>query len=120
MQVLGTFITEHKTGQQTCEQLFADTACAEAAAEQLARIATYFGFEGWLLNIENEMDKSKIPNLIHFVRSALARRYGGVSNLLVSSMQYWKASRRNQSRHSRAVFELSSCSESHVLVFFLA
>lgn len=68
-QVLGTFITEHSSGEKTCEQLFKDPKQAEAAAEQLTCIAAYFGFEGWLLNIENDLDAARIPNLLHFVRS---------------------------------------------------
>ena len=68
-QVLGTFITEWEAGQQTCEVLFESMESAEQAAKQLVAIARYFHFEGWLVNIENNLDESKVPHLLHFLRS---------------------------------------------------
>ena len=38
-------------------------------AEQLAAIAAFFGFEGWLINIENPLtEPAYIDNLLLFVR----------------------------------------------------
>ena len=70
LQVLGTFITEWEDGRKICERLFQSAESAEAAAKQLAAIAAYFGFEGWLINIENSLEKDKISHLLHFVRCA--------------------------------------------------
>ena len=70
MQVLGTFITEWESGSLLCELLLWTEQSAEAAAMQLAHIATYYGFDGWLLNIENPVLQRLIPNLIHFIRQA--------------------------------------------------
>ena len=35
---------------------------------QLANIAAFYGFDGWLLNIENPVLHRLIPNLVHFIR----------------------------------------------------
>lgn len=66
--VLGTFITEWESGSLLCELLLWTEQSAEAAAMQLAQIAAYYGFDGWLLNIENPVLQRLIPNLIHFIR----------------------------------------------------
>ena len=70
MQILGTFITEWESGSLLCELLLWTEQSAEAAAMQLAQIAAYYGFDGWLLNIENPVLQRLIPNLIHFIRQA--------------------------------------------------
>ena len=70
MQILGTFITEWESGSLLCELLLWTEQSAEAAAMQLAEIAAYYGFDGWLLNIENPVLRRLIPNLIHFIRQA--------------------------------------------------
>ena len=68
MQILGTFITEWEAGSILCELLLWTEQSAEAAALQLAKIAAFYGFDGWLLNIENPVLHRLIPNLIHFIR----------------------------------------------------
>ncbi|EIE20293.1 glycoside hydrolase, partial [Coccomyxa subellipsoidea C-169] len=68
VQVLGTFITEWKEGAEKCRQLFASSDSAEQTAHQLAAIAAFFRFEGWLINIECDLEASLIPNLLHFLR----------------------------------------------------
>ena len=70
LPILGTLITEWEAGAAACRQLFGTAAAAEAAAAQLAAIAAHRGFDGWLINIENGMEPSDIPNLLHFLRSA--------------------------------------------------
>ncbi|KAL0029243.1 hypothetical protein WJX79_005154 [Trebouxia sp. C0005] len=66
--ILGTFITEWESGSLLCELLLWTEQSAEAGAMQLAQIAAYYGFDGWLLNIENPVLQRLIPNLIHFIR----------------------------------------------------
>lgn len=66
--VLGTFITEWAAGSLLCELMLWTEQSAEAAAMQLANIALYYGFEGWLLNIENPVLRRLIPSLVHFIR----------------------------------------------------
>ena len=68
LQILGTFITEWEGGSILCELLLWTEQSAEAAALQLANIAAFYGFDGWLLNIENPILHRHVPNLVHFIR----------------------------------------------------
>lgn len=68
VRVLGTLITEWEAGAAACAQLFGSADAAAATAHALARIAACYGFEGWLVNIENEVQPGHIPNLLHFLR----------------------------------------------------
>lgn len=49
VKVLGTFILEWEAGAKVCQELFKSRESAAHAARQLARIAHWFGFEGWLV-----------------------------------------------------------------------
>ena len=40
----------------------------EAATDQLALIQKYFGFDGWLVNIENTLEAHEINLMIEFVK----------------------------------------------------
>lgn len=79
MQILGTFITEWESGSLLCELLLWTEQSAEAGAMQLAQIAAYYGFDGWLLNIENPVLQRLIPNLIHFIRQARNSKLSSLS-----------------------------------------
>ena len=67
-QVLGTFITEWEEGSWQCEIFLADLPTAERAAKQLARIAAYYRFEGWLINIENELQQTAVQTNLYYLR----------------------------------------------------
>lgn len=55
----GTFITEWKEGERLCEAFLAgDERSYRAVADQLVRIAQFFRFEGWLINVENALSVS--------------------------------------------------------------
>lgn len=66
--VLGTFITEWEAGAATCLKLLSSNAMAERCAHQLATIAKHHGFDGWIVNIENEIPQDLIPRLIYFLK----------------------------------------------------
>ena len=51
--VLGTLITESDDGVTRCSKFLEDTTSWETLVNQLVDIAEYYGFDGWLLNIEN-------------------------------------------------------------------
>ncbi|KAG7669540.1 hypothetical protein KSW81_007693 [Nannochloris sp. 'desiccata'] len=70
--VLGTFITEWEEGSEACAAFLASDATAEHAARQLAAIATFFNFDGWVVNIENDVPSSLIPRLLLFLRTLTA------------------------------------------------
>jgi endo-beta-N-acetylglucosaminidase D len=70
--VLGTFITEWEEGSEACAAFLASDATAEHAARQLAAIAAFFNFDGWVINIENDVPPSLIPRLLHFLKTLTA------------------------------------------------
>ncbi len=70
LQVLGTFITEWDKGAEYCCQMFGSPEAAERTAVQLAAIAQAYGFDGWLINIENKLEREHVPNMLHFLRYA--------------------------------------------------
>jgi len=74
VQVLGTLITEWDDGKAKCETFLKTEETAQQTARQLAAIAAYFGFDGWLLNIENSLDTELMPSLLFFIRCALRWR----------------------------------------------
>ncbi|CAG7890523.1 unnamed protein product [Brassica rapa] len=47
--------------------MLATKESAQMYAERLAELVTSLGFDGWLINIENEIDKEQVPNLMEFV-----------------------------------------------------
>ncbi|XP_013619051.1 PREDICTED: cytosolic endo-beta-N-acetylglucosaminidase 2-like isoform X2 [Brassica oleracea var. oleracea] len=67
VKVLGTFITEWDEGKATCSEMLASKESAQMYAERLAELSSSLGFDGWLINIENEIDEEQIPNLMEFV-----------------------------------------------------
>uniref|UniRef100_A0A1J3CL91 mannosyl-glycoprotein endo-beta-N-acetylglucosaminidase n=1 Tax=Noccaea caerulescens TaxID=107243 RepID=A0A1J3CL91_NOCCA len=67
VKVLGTFITEWDEGKATCKEMLATKESAQLYAERLAELSTALAFDGWLINIENEIDEEQIPNLKEFV-----------------------------------------------------
>ncbi|XP_024526195.1 cytosolic endo-beta-N-acetylglucosaminidase 1 [Selaginella moellendorffii] len=67
VQVLGTFITEWDQGAQTCKLLLESKDSARMYASRLAKVAREFGFDGWLLNIENTVPVEQIDTLVVFV-----------------------------------------------------
>jgi len=48
-------ITEWDEGRQLCVELLRSEVEWRALANQLVAIAVYYGFDGWLLNIENTL-----------------------------------------------------------------
>ena len=49
---LGTLIFEHAGGLREAERAFGSAAAAEATAVKLAELSSWFGFDGWLFNVE--------------------------------------------------------------------
>ena len=68
LQVLGTLITEWAAGALKCLELFATASLAELFAAQLSKLMAHYGFDGWLINIENPVLRFLLPNVLHFLR----------------------------------------------------
>ncbi|CAM9718483.1 unnamed protein product, partial [Heterosigma akashiwo] len=73
VKVLGTFITEWDEGAETCKAIFASEVTAEKTAWQMANIAQDFGFDGWLINIENPVRHIIFTSHIEFVKLFLQK-----------------------------------------------
>uniref|UniRef100_A0A8R1E6W3 FYVE-type domain-containing protein n=2 Tax=Caenorhabditis japonica TaxID=281687 RepID=A0A8R1E6W3_CAEJA len=63
---LGTFITEWIPGKAICKKILENEETVEKTANSLVAIARHFGFDGWLINIENEIEPERIELLIRF------------------------------------------------------
>lgn len=73
VKVLGTFITEWAAGAAICGRIFSDHITAQCVADQLVELAQVFGFEGWLINIENQLTWAQVAVLKHFLGYLRAR-----------------------------------------------
>ncbi|CAM8958339.1 unnamed protein product [Rhodiola kirilowii] len=83
VKVLGTFITEWDEGRDISNKLLATKESAHMYADRLAELAAALGFDGWLINMEVQLDKEQIPNLKEFVSHLTEKMHAGVSNSLV-------------------------------------
>ncbi|XP_036408867.1 cytosolic endo-beta-N-acetylglucosaminidase isoform X1 [Megalops cyprinoides] len=66
--VLGTFITEWTDGGKMCELFLAEEESYRMAADRLVQITHCYGFDGWLINIENSLSEMAVKNMPHFLR----------------------------------------------------
>ena len=64
---LGTLIFERGEGAAAAAAATASPAAADAVAAALARAAAYYGFDGWLLNVEVEVPVEHVENLVRLV-----------------------------------------------------
>lgn len=64
---MGTFITEFEDGKAICAELFRSKQSAIAFADRMIEICRFLGFDGYLVNIENEVDELQMPVLLAFL-----------------------------------------------------
>jgi len=76
--VLGTFLTEWDDGAAACAQLLASDASAQHAAHQLALIAEHLCFDGWIINIENDLPTELMPRLVLFCKCLTAAMHAAM------------------------------------------
>ncbi|KAL0321815.1 UNVERIFIED_CONTAM: Cytosolic endo-beta-N-acetylglucosaminidase 1 [Sesamum calycinum] len=67
VKVLGTFIMEWEEGRKRADKLLSTKDSAQMYAERLTELAVALGFDGWLINMEVNLDPGQIPNLKAFV-----------------------------------------------------
>nr|XP_057905654.1 cytosolic endo-beta-N-acetylglucosaminidase [Doryrhamphus excisus] len=65
--VLGTFITEWTDGAVTCEA-FLKEDLYQKVADKLVQVSHYYGFDGWLINIENTLSEVAVKYTPVFLR----------------------------------------------------
>ncbi|QCE01374.1 cytosolic endo-beta-N-acetylglucosaminidase 1-like [Vigna unguiculata] len=83
VKVLGSFITESEKGSAICEKLLSTKESARMYAERLAELAFKLGFDGWLLNMEVELQPKQIPNLKEFISHLSLTTHSSVPGSLV-------------------------------------
>ncbi|XP_063149413.1 cytosolic endo-beta-N-acetylglucosaminidase isoform X2 [Candoia aspera] len=71
--MLGTFITEWADGEKMCESFLAgEEEAYRAVAKQLAAIAEFYRFDGWLINIENSLSVLAAQRMPRFLQHLTA------------------------------------------------
>ncbi|KAK9124615.1 hypothetical protein Sjap_014217 [Stephania japonica] len=83
VKVLGTFITEWEKGRAICDKLLSTKESAQMYAERLTELAASLGFDGWLINIEVNLDAGQIPYLKEFVSHLSQTMHSTVPGSLV-------------------------------------
>ncbi|XP_066560735.1 cytosolic endo-beta-N-acetylglucosaminidase isoform X2 [Amia ocellicauda] len=83
VSVQGTFITEWRDGAKVCESFLAGEEAYRAVADKLVQIADYYGFDGWLINIENTLSETAVKNTPSFLRYLTDQMHGRVAGSLV-------------------------------------
>uniref|UniRef100_A0A5B6YH99 mannosyl-glycoprotein endo-beta-N-acetylglucosaminidase n=1 Tax=Davidia involucrata TaxID=16924 RepID=A0A5B6YH99_DAVIN len=83
VKVLGTFITEWDEGIVIAKTLLSTKESAQMYAERLTELAVALGFDGWLINMEVELDVGQIPNLKEFVSHLTQTMHSSVPGSLV-------------------------------------
>ncbi|KAL5708362.1 mannosyl-glycoprotein endo-beta-N-acetylglucosaminidase [Ranunculus cassubicifolius] len=83
VKVLGTFITEWEEGRAICNTLLSTKESAQMYAERLSELAVALGFDGWLVNMEVQLDVGQIPNLKEFVNHLTQTMHSAMPGSLV-------------------------------------
>uniref|UniRef100_UPI00398F6C3E cytosolic endo-beta-N-acetylglucosaminidase isoform X2 n=1 Tax=Pristiophorus japonicus TaxID=55135 RepID=UPI00398F6C3E len=81
--ILGTFITEWKDGATICEAFLENKEAFCTMADKLVQIAQSFHFDGWLVNIENELSPNAVKNMPEFLSYFRTRMQQAVPHSLV-------------------------------------
>lgn len=68
VKVLGTVITEHASGRDIWDLILQSKESVKRFANALVRIAKFYKFDGWLLNVENSIKPEEINDLVYFVK----------------------------------------------------
>ncbi|KAJ0046942.1 hypothetical protein Pint_06578 [Pistacia integerrima] len=92
VKVLGTFILEWDEGRIMANELLSTKESTHLYAERLAELASKLGFDGWLLNMEVELDVKQIPNMKEFISHLTQTMH----SLVQGSLVIWKTTRSFQ------------------------
>ncbi|KAK7604034.1 hypothetical protein V9T40_004307 [Parthenolecanium corni] len=78
VQILGTLITEHTDGVDIWNRIFADERDQNRFVDQLVAVQKRYRFDGYLVNIENELTTDQLPKLENFLRNLKSQIENGV------------------------------------------
>ncbi|XP_065218337.1 cytosolic endo-beta-N-acetylglucosaminidase [Planococcus citri] len=108
VEILGTVITEFNEGKKIWDQLLTNDDMMESFISKLVSICKHYNFDGYLMNIENSIDKPHLPKLITFLeklKSQLGTRkviwYDSVS--LTEGTLTWQ---NELNKHNKTAFEI--------------
>nr|XP_019959230.1 PREDICTED: cytosolic endo-beta-N-acetylglucosaminidase isoform X1 [Paralichthys olivaceus] len=106
--VIGTFITEWTDGATVCDAFLKDEESYRAVADKLVQISCYYGFDGWLINIENSLNEVAVKNTPLFLRYLTDQMHERVSGSLVlwydSVIESGKLVWQNELNQSNRIF----------------
>ncbi|KAJ7959600.1 Cytosolic endo-beta-N-acetylglucosaminidase [Quillaja saponaria] len=83
VKVLGTFITEWEEGKLVCDKLLSTKESAQMYAQRLVELALSLGFDGWLINMEVNLNPLQISNLKEFVNHLSVTMHSSLPGSLV-------------------------------------
>uniref|UniRef100_A0A3P8Y294 Cytosolic endo-beta-N-acetylglucosaminidase n=1 Tax=Esox lucius TaxID=8010 RepID=A0A3P8Y294_ESOLU len=110
--VLGTFITEWTDGGKMCEVFLKEEESYRAVADRLFQISHYYGFDGWLINIENTLSETAVKNTPRFLRYLTDQMHERLPGSMVlwydSVLENGQLNWQNQLNKSNSVF-FSAC-----------
>lgn len=69
VRILGTVITESTEGQELCSKILSEDSTLHIFTNKLAEICTHYRFDGYLINIENQIEEEHIPRLKLFLQN---------------------------------------------------
>ncbi|KAK9500301.1 hypothetical protein O3M35_001587 [Rhynocoris fuscipes] len=82
--VLGTLITEGSRGEAIWNKLLMSKIVIEKFTNSLANICKFYGFDGYLINVENRIEPEKIGLFCEFIRNLKDRlKNDNADNLLI-------------------------------------
>ncbi|XP_007575693.1 cytosolic endo-beta-N-acetylglucosaminidase [Poecilia formosa] len=106
--VLGTFITEWTDGAAVCEAFLKDEESYRAVADKLVQISHYYGFDGWLINIENNLSEGAVKNAPLFLQYLTEQMHERVPSSLIlwydSVIEDGKLKWQNELNQSNRIF----------------
>uniref|UniRef100_A0A3P9L8J1 Cytosolic endo-beta-N-acetylglucosaminidase n=1 Tax=Oryzias latipes TaxID=8090 RepID=A0A3P9L8J1_ORYLA len=78
-----TFITEWTDGATKCEAFLKDKESYRSVADKLVQISQCYGFDGWLINIENPLSEAAVSNAPLFLQYLTEQMHERVPSSLV-------------------------------------
>lgn len=67
VEILGTIITEFDDGKKIWDRVLVDDDLMETFISKLVNICNHYNFDGYLVNVENTIDKPHLTKLITFL-----------------------------------------------------
>lgn len=86
VKVLGTIITEWDDGLELCNKMLESSEILDVCVEKLCEVCKDFGFDGYLLNIENKLEnEDQVKKMVEFTRKLTT----GVKRLSSNNLVIW-------------------------------